>query len=944
MIHRISALLVVFALVPVSTGRAQDRGAIDRGATVELRGVPLADALQWFVDRTGRSVAFDPGLVRGKTAWCVTTREDPEAWLRCLLEGSGLEFFRRGSGTYVIGPQLELPASYGVITGRVVDRETGAPLPGASVLLADAGRGTAADGSGRFALDRLLPGRYALTISHVGFEPWNDSLVVSSGSRTSVSPALVEMPLAIRPLVVEADRVGGDPWQAAQDASSLAPASFDRAVSLTSRLADRAGVALSDVTADVRIQGGAASDVSMRLDGVPLFVPRSIASFVGILGAPALDRITVSGAGFGASAGSSTGGLLDFRHAVSGSPGLEVQIDPYALSGSARLGSPGLPGRFQGLVSWRHGLGTSMLPHAIDRMLRTWSGPDPFLLVAPLRRYDLATPEAIGYATGLFVPADPSLSFDDLHAAARFRPRPTVSWDASVHVGSRSVGGSRIAAERSLTAADDAAILFSSVDSHDWTTRMAQVRHERVVGSRLFVTAQAWATGYELEHRYRLADRIGYRTSESAVLARESTLGDSRDGNRVEAWGFNGTFSLADGRHAWTGGIEAGHTISRFDLRLASLAAGTTADQLVPVSSEASGVVAWDTTSVFEAKHARVSNRGGGFLATVHLADRISLGRLSIEPGLRTTFRPERSTVYAEPRLRAAWSVPRTRLGAVSIAGAAGLYRQFVGQFDVSSLNAGAFFPSTRIWMPIDGSLRPPRSVAASMSVTVAPSRLVSFVVEGWVKDLRHTSLFNYAMDPDLLVEGARLDQSDLLVSARGLDRGVSVTAGLERARFSARLRYDGAQSWRQADRLFMGRRVPTAGHVPHRWTAGLDARPAPAFDLGIRAMAEIGRTWAFRPVYYDYFGHDASSAWHEGYDFSDPGAHSLPALMTFDLTSSWAVALGQAKLQIRGEVRNLFNRSNELDRQLLWNGTALAPAARPYPGRTAALAVRVVW
>lgn len=929
---------VLAALVFGSAVPALARQGLDRFA---VQGIPLADALRFFAERTGSSVAFDPALVRGKTAWCVTASADTEARLRCLLDGTGLEFFRRASGTYVIGPRMEIEPAYGRIAGRIVDRESGAPLPGANVLLAGVARGAAADGSGRFHLDRLLPGRYVLTVTHLGFSPWQDSLFVAPGAGTLVDAGLRASPLVVRPLVVEADRAGGDPWLAADRASSLEmPAGVDRSGSVAARLADRAGVTLSDAGADARIQGGVAADVALRLDGVPLFVPRSIASFVGAVGAAALDRITIHGAGFEASGPSATGGVLDFRHALTGRPGIDVQLDPYAFSGRARF-SPVSDSRVvQGLVSWRHGLGAAMLPRSLGSMLRDWSGPDPFLLVAPLGRYDLATPGAIGYATGLFVPATPTLGFDDLHLAARYRPRPVVSWDASAHLGNRRVGGNRLAAERVSDSAVNDRPLFSSVDAYDWSSRMAQIRHERVLGTRVFLTAQAWVTRYELDHRYRLADRIALRSSDEVFALPESSPGEARDGNAVDAWGLTGRFSYARGRHDWSGGVEVGRTSSAFDLRLASVAAGSAGELVVPISNGPGSEVSWETASVFMPRHARVSNRATLVTWAAHLSDRINLGRLTLEPGIRTTVRPERTTVYAEPRLRAAWSPRR----AVSITASGGLYRQFTGQYDLSSLNAGAFFPSTRVWLPSDATQRPPRSANAAAAITWSPVRHASVVADAWVKDHRHLHLFNYAVDPALLVDGARLDQATLLTPGRGLDRGLGISAGWEAARWTARLRYERSSSWRSAASLFSGRRVPTPGHAPHRVSFGIDAAPASSFDLGLRAVAQVGRTWAFRPVYYDYFGHDGATARHLGYDFSNPGAHRLPALVTVDGTAAWAVALGPVRAQFRIEVLNILDRRNELDRILLWDGAGLRPSARYYPGRTAAGAIRVSW
>jgi hypothetical protein len=931
------ALLAALALAPAPARARQ------AGATVTLRGASLADALQVFVDRTGRSVAYDPGLVRDRRSYCVTAATDPDRILACILEGTGLEYFRRASGTYVVGPLLELPAEFGLISGRVVDAATEAPLAGAHVLLADAGRGAAADPGGRFALDRLRPGRYAVTVTHVGYRPWHDSLTVEPNGRTSIRASLGPDALAVSPITVEADLLASDPWLAA--AEPIAPRDRADAAPLTDRLASRSGVSLSDVTADIRIEGGAAGDVALRLDGVPLLLPRSLASFVGPLGAPALDRIEVRRAGFEASAGSVLGGMLDFRHALSGPGTADVQMDPYAVSGRVRLERTLAGGRqLQVLASGRHGLGSTMRPPALNRMLREWSSPDPFLVVAPLGRYELATLQAIGSAFGGLVPGEPDLGYDDLHVAARFRTRPASSWDASLHHGARALEGTRRVEERQTDASADGP-LFSSSDEYAWRSTMAQVRHETVLGTRTFAEAQAWTSRYAMDHRYRLASLVGVLQDEASYRAQSAALDRTEEGNEVDAWGLQAEATHVRSRHQLGFGLEARWTSSRFGLRLASVSGGTLTETVVldPVFGE-DGAIDADTSSVFAVRHARVTSRSEQFRTAAHASDRITLGRLTVEPGLRLTMLPDRSTVYAEPRFRMSYSWPSTRLGTFQAKLATGLYRQFEGQFDVSTLNAGAFFPSTRIWLPLDRSLRPPRALHLASGLVWMPTSAWTLRVDAWRKSLDHGHAFNYAMDPSLLQEGAVLEQADLTTPVTGIDRGIGLTLSRRTGSLWAGARYERSVSTRRGDALFGGRSVTTANHAPHRASGSVDWLATRNVELGLRGEAAWNRAWAFRQAYYDYFGHDPETATHRGIDLSDPDAHRLPALVTVDANASWTIALGDARVNLRAEIRNVLDRRNELDRQLLWDGEALVAVPKHYPGRAAALALRLFW
>lgn len=61
--------------------------------------------------------------------------------------------------------------NYGEIHGTVVDNESGETMPGVNVSTEVGGilRGTATDENGRFRLKPLLPGKYALTFSFIGY-------------------------------------------------------------------------------------------------------------------------------------------------------------------------------------------------------------------------------------------------------------------------------------------------------------------------------------------------------------------------------------------------------------------------------------------------------------------------------------------------------------------------------------------------------------------------------------------------------------------------------------------------------------------------------------------------------------------------------------------------------------------------------------------------------
>ncbi|NKN80846.1 TonB-dependent receptor, partial [Weissella cibaria] len=95
---------------------------------------------------------------------------------------------------------------------------------------------------------------------------------------------------------------------------------------------------------------------------------------------------------------------------------------------------------------------------------------------------------------------------------------------------------------------------------------------------------------------------------------------------------------------------------------------------------------------------------------------------LTLEPGLRLTYAARRRTVYAEPRLALRYDRETGPLGPYALRLAAGLYRQFVNQFELTSSGPTAAVPSVPFWLPIDRTLAPPRTYHLAAEALLMPS------------------------------------------------------------------------------------------------------------------------------------------------------------------------------------------------------------------------------
>jgi len=92
-----------------------------------------------------------------------------------------------------IGGDTGIPATYGTLSGTVVDAQTGEPLSGVSVGLSGSGGATNTDAGGAFALASVAVGSYSITASLEGYVASAGTVTIADGQTTQTVIALVAL-------------------------------------------------------------------------------------------------------------------------------------------------------------------------------------------------------------------------------------------------------------------------------------------------------------------------------------------------------------------------------------------------------------------------------------------------------------------------------------------------------------------------------------------------------------------------------------------------------------------------------------------------------------------------------------------------------------------------------------------------------------------------------
>ncbi|HYE57183.1 MAG TPA: hypothetical protein VD948_01710, partial [Rhodothermales bacterium] len=643
----------------------------------------------------------------------------------------------------------------------------------------------------------------------------------------------------------------------------------------------------------------------------------------------AIGRITLQKAGYGALPVSSTVGVIEAEHTFPVDEGRRFDVQSDGLALHARLASGGeRPDGFRVQLMMAGRLGRNPLRTltgspgrnpllaipALDSLLLNWNRPDPFLAAVTASDLRPSSDPALPFLERT-VPTVPQLRFNDGHIAVQALHPSGRRLLASAYVGTRQLVADvpnlgRLAV-RTLR------------DQYTWYSTVGQVRYDAVQSVRLRTSLQVRASLYRLTHRFVLPDTL---------LARRQPRPED-DGNTFGEAALHGQVAYQASPKAW---IEAGvlptFTSSRF--------------------------------SVVGARREVIRHRSARVQLPSYAGLRYQLQpRLEAEVGLRVTLTNARP--YAEPRAALRYDLPETRFGAVAVRVGAGIYRQFVQPFEVSSISPSSLVSATRVWLVVDKTRPTPLAYHYSAEAAVLPAPGWSINLESYFRRQVRTLHVDFS-SPTLT--GLNVPQEAFLLVGKGYAYGAAIQVTRVKARSETRARYEYSEVERQTV-LFRSGLYPVPWNEPHRIEASVAVQPIRQIALSLRWTSTWGRTWAFRRAYYDYVG--ANDAFEtqtppvlqpfverqiEEYGLRTPRGQRLPPLQRLDLGAAYSQPLGPLRLQARLDVLNVLDARN-VDEYRLTGDPAYYEATKNATGfgllkrepryalpLTAILALRVSW
>lgn len=888
--------------------------------TLLIRDLPTEQALEQLVSLTKINLLYDPKLLDDARIYCDLRNDVAEAILRCITKEAGLDFYRLSSGTYVIIEKPREAPKLGDLAGIVVDIDTGEPLPYANVLLADASTGTATNNAGMFTISSLLPGEHALVTTYIGYEPSYRNIVIPPDGRVKERIGLRAKPIVSDPIVVNglqqrlpSEDLGLGDIAAADFENAGSQGTADVIYSVNAIM----NVGVRTPFVDLHIQGGEAGENLMLLDGVPVFEPVSLGRLLGAFSPLAIGRLTVHKAGYGAAIGSQISGVLSAEQRIIPKTPHHValQVDPLSLNGRINF-NVDLPGQAIShfMFAGRTSVWNLYQSNTLDNLLQNWNAVDPLLtstvLGAPTDAFQF-TPHRHGSEIG----------FSDLHATGLIEINPFHKVLLSFYQGKNNMASELLTSESAQSEGTD--FIMLSRDQYQWHNTTTQIRHEWLLGARILGRLRLRNSLHTLGHNYQMTDS---QTAELEagldVPGIESELGsildmgispDDTNRLRETALEANIEYSPATSHHI-QGGVEVSQLSHQFSLQNPFF---------VPLA------LAFDDW------------RYAGFIQ-----DKIALGfHSTLEIGSRFTYIPDRQNIYAEPRISFRYDVASSAIGPYALHFGAGLYRQFVNQFDLSNPGPSAAVPYLRFWLPIDETLAPPTAYHFTANLLLTPFPGWTLRMESYYKDQpRILALHYHPLLISGIIDGATVTEADFIEESEGYAYGGGVYLEHQFKKGIAGIQYSYSNAKRRFPARFEERLESTPWNEPHRLSLSHDFFLTPTLTTRFRAHGIWGRTWGFRQAYYDYLAAHADPGQYDPFNLTNPSNDKLPAYYQVDAGIAYEQPIRGVSVQLRADVLNLLNRRNEVDWSLFRDTASgtLQKVERTLPGITTALSLRV--
>lgn len=207
----------------------------------------------------------------------------------------------------ILMPNIVNAGVTGKIYGKVLDQETGNPLPGVNVIINGTSQGAATDAEGEYFILNIRPGKYSITVSMIGYQTiTTQDVIIISDHTVVLNYELTTKIIEASEVIVTAKREVIIMDRSASEVNILSEDMYN--VPKVRSIQDYLNLE-SGIENDL-IRGGGLDQTSLMVDGMT-FVDNRSNEPVMMVNMSSIDQISIIKGGFNAEYGNIRSGLIN---------------------------------------------------------------------------------------------------------------------------------------------------------------------------------------------------------------------------------------------------------------------------------------------------------------------------------------------------------------------------------------------------------------------------------------------------------------------------------------------------------------------------------------------------------------------------------------------------------------------------------------------------------
>ncbi len=878
------ARLLLF-LFFISLGIDQTNAQSNESIRFITRGETVEEALNKWVLQFNTNLVYDPTIDLLSESYVDITSNIPGTVLSEIISDVNLDYIILSTGTYVLIQKTTVVEEYGEFFGYVYDDETGEPLADATIFFADASNSTSTNSQGFFSVSPLLSGRYPVIVSSIGYQSISEEVIISDSTEFKIIRLTPKM-FTKDPIIVQADAIslGLSKWANETLKDETNPTSIHINPTL-GPVSNIPGLTSNFASNSLSIYGSNPSTMSIHLDGVRLYNTVRIGDESGMFSSMAIDKIGTSKAAGSVTSEGALNGMLNYQHDLidrADDSRYKFNITPNEINARSELRLNNTSVAFSG----RTNHGVQETPWGYDDVYKQWNQFDPLL-----QNFLMGGDDDIAHYKAQIQQA--SHRYSDLHFIAKHSPNRFSSTKFSGYYGLRFEDASLLSQKSSLGSSQP--YLVYNEDESSTLNGMLNIEHFRIIDASTDIFLKGSYSVSRYDYTYSMIqndETVSHSRSDASNLAVLAADLDSQNSGVDEQIVNDLTLSAQLTRY-----LSSNNTL------------------LLGIKSSIIDH-SFDLDDIF---YLPLSNDAQNYRSDIFVEQVFSTSKnLELQYGLKGSMSSLQQVFYVQPQFSISYNSNKTLLGFQSLRFGAGIYRQFIQQFDIANVGPSAIRSFNRIDIPVDKSVSAPISYQLRLDWDIQYSEKTRIKFESYYRNEPKNYSLNYAQ---LLAgpTGSLNEQSEFLEQTSTIAYGAAITFETEIAQPSILFTVSQQSniSTIKFEERFNSERIQTGWSEPYATYGSIQWQLNRPISIQLQSRLIPKRYWAFTRAYYDFLTTHNQTMFGE-YSFLSPDDDQLNAFFSLDLGINSRVSISNTSLLINLSLQNITNRKNEVSKILI--------------------------